>query len=266
MSTIRDKEDGNILSKAVKIDNLSVQYGQTIALSDVCLEIDHGEYLGIIGPNGGGKTTILKAILGLVPTVSGKVEIYGRKAGKTGTLVGYVPQFAGLDKRFPVTVREVVLMGMLNEKPVLFHKYSKSDKDAADRLLEKVGIYNLAGRQISALSGGEFQRMLIARALAVNPKLLLLDEPTASVDASSREQIYQLLEELNKNMTIVLVTHDLLAISSQVRKLACLNRHLVYHGEPELSESIVNSLYGCPVDLIAHGVPHRVLKEHKGDE
>ena len=104
--------------------------------------------------------------------------------------------------------------------------------------------------------------MLIARALAVNPKLLLLDEPTASVDAGSRVQIYNLLDELNKNMTIILVTHDLLAVSSQVRRLACLNGSLVYHGEPELTESIVNSLYGCPVDLIAHGVPHRVLKEH----
>lgn len=104
--------------------------------------------------------------------------------------------------------------------------------------------------------------MLIARALAINPKLLFLDEPTASVDAKSRDQIFGLLEELNKDMAIVLVTHDLMAISSQVKTLACLNKTMIYHGEPELNESIVNTLYGCPVDLIAHGVPHRVLKDH----
>ena len=132
-------------------------------------------------------------------------------------------------------------------------------------LLEKVGITDLANRQISELSGGEFQKMLIARALATNPKLLLLDEPTASVDAASRDQIYGLLAELNKNMTIILVTHDLLAVSSQVTRLACLNGQLVYHGEPELTEKVVNNLYGCPVDLIAHGVPHRVLRDH-GEE
>jgi len=128
--------------------------------------------------------------------------------------------------------------------------------------VERVGIGSLANRQIAKLSGGEFQKMLIARALAVNPRLLLLDEPTASVDAVSRDQIYGLLAELNQNMTIILVTHDLLAISSQVHRLACLNGRLVYHGEPELTGNIVNNLYGCPVDLIAHGVPHRVLKEH----
>jgi len=108
--------------------------------------------------------------------------------------------------------------------------------------------------------------MLIARALAQNPKILLLDEPTASVDPSSREQIYSLLSVLNKEMTIILVTHDLLAISSHVGKLACLNGRLVYHGEPQLNEEIANNLYGCPVDLIAHGVPHRVLKDHDGGE
>ncbi|HEX3023430.1 MAG TPA: ATP-binding cassette domain-containing protein, partial [Lachnospiraceae bacterium] len=134
----------------------------------------------------------------------------------------------------------------------------------AMELLDKVGIVDLANRQIAGLSGGEFQKMLIARALAVRPRLLLLDEPTASVDAIARAQIYDLLDTLNKDMTIVIVTHDLMVISSKVKKLACLNGTLVYHGEPELNDHVVNKLYGCPVDLIAHGVPHRVLKEHGG--
>ncbi|MEA4832799.1 MAG: ABC transporter ATP-binding protein [Oscillospiraceae bacterium] len=248
---------------AVIIKDLSVYYGQTPAIAGVCLDVADGEYLGIIGPNGGGKSTLLKAILGLVPVTSGTVRIYGNSIGKSRALIGYVPQFAVLDKKFPITLFEVVLTGCLKRGLSPFYRYTAKDRETAYSLLERVGISKLAKRQISDLSGGEFQKMLIARALAVNPRLLLLDEPTASVDAVSREQIYNLLAELNKSMTIVLVTHDLLAISSQVHRLACLNRQLVYHGEPELSQSVVNSLYGCPVDLIAHGVPHRVLKEHR---
>lgn len=250
---------------AVHLDNLSVYYGQTPAIAGVCLDVEYGEYLGIIGPNGGGKSTLLKAILGLVPPSSGTVQLFGNDAGDKRAMMGYVPQFAAMDKSFPITVIEVVLTGKLKSGLSPFFKFSSEDKKTAHELLDKVGIADLADRRISELSGGEFQKMLIARALAVNPKLLLLDEPTASVDAGSRVQIYNLLDELNKNMTIILVTHDLLAVSSQVRRLACLNVSLVYHGEPELTESIVNSLYGCPVDLIAHGVPHRVLKEH-GEE
>lgn len=247
---------------AVHIDNLSVYYGQTPAIAGVCLDVEAGEYLGIIGPNGGGKSTLLKAILGLVPPSSGTVQVFGNGSNTRRTAIGYVPQFAAMDKSFPITVIEVVLTGRLKSGLSPFYSFSSKDKKIAHELLDKVGIAALADRRISELSGGEFQKMLIARALAVNPKLLLLDEPTASVDAVSRVQIYNLLGALNKDMTIILVTHDLLAVSSQVRRLACLNGSLVYHGEPELTESIVNSLYGCPVDLIAHGVPHRVLKEH----
>lgn len=249
---------------AIHIDNLSVYYGQTPAIAGVCLDVSDGEYLGIIGPNGGGKSTLLKAILGLVPVSSGTVQVYGERPGTHKTIVGYVPQFTSLDKRFPITLREVVLTGRLKKGLSPFFRYTQEDRNLSHLLIKQVGLEGLEDRQISELSGGEFQRMLIARALAVNPKLLLLDEPTASVDAASRDQIFTLLAELNKSMTIVLVTHDLLAVSSHVHMLACLNGRLIYHGEPQLTENIVNSLYGCPVDLIAHGVPHRVLREHGG--
>ncbi|HNX13561.1 MAG TPA: ABC transporter ATP-binding protein [Oscillospiraceae bacterium] len=254
------------MQSAIHIENLTVYYNRTPALSDVCLEVADGEFLGIIGPNGGGKSTLLKTILGLIPVDSGTVKIYGEDAKSRKISIGYVPQFASLDRRFPITVLEVVLTGTLKTGLTPFHHYTQDDKKCAMETLEQVGIAELSGRQVSALSGGEFQRMLIARALAVQPKLLLLDEPTASVDAASREQIYELLAQLNQKMTIVLVTHDLLAVSSQIHRLACLNGKLVYHGEPELNQDVVNHLYGCPVDLIAHGVPHRVLKEHEGDE
>jgi len=252
-------------SAAVRIEGLSVHYGPTPALEDINLTVADGEYLGIIGPNGGGKSTLLKAILGLVPLTTGSVSIYGKNPKKSKSLVGYVPQFAMLDKKFPITVLEVVLTGRMQPGLTPFMSFSRDDRRIAYQLLERVGVAPLAGRQIAELSGGEFQKMLIARALAVNPRLMLLDEPTASVDPSSRQQIYDLLAELNQEMSIILVTHDLMAISAQVRSLACLNGRLVYHGEPELNENVANSLYGCPVDLIAHGVPHRVLKEHDSD-
>lgn len=250
-------------NKAVQIENLSVTYGQTEALTDICLDVAEGEYLGIIGPNGSGKSTLIKAILGLVPSTSGKVKIFGGEVRDNRQLMSYVPQFAAMDRHFPITVYEAALTGRLTSGLAPFHRYSAEDRKIVIELLGRVGISDLAERQVSELSGGQFQKMLIARALAKQPKLLLLDEPTASVDANSSEQIFSLLAELNKNMTIILVTHDLFAISSQVKRLACLNRRLVYHGEPELTSNIVNHLYGCPVDLIAHGVPHRVLKDHK---
>lgn len=250
---------------AIHIENLSVKYDNIFALSDIQMDVARGEYLGIIGPNGGGKSTLLKAILGLIPVQTGDITFFGQKSGKSRHFLGYVPQFTEFDRSFPINVLEVILTGMLAKGLVPFRRYSSEEVKKANGLMEKVGILQLAHNPISALSGGEFQKMLLARALAVDPEILLLDEPTASVDASSREQIYNLLENLNKTVTIILVTHDLLAISSKVRRLACLNTRLIYHGDPELNEEIVTNLYGCPVDLIAHGVPHRVLRAH-GEE
>lgn len=252
--------------KAVQINNLSVYYGQTPAITNVSLDVEEGEYLGLLGPNGGGKSTLLKAILGLVPIFLGTVQIFGGKPSRNSAHIGYVPQFAAMDRRFPITVLEVVLTGRMKAGISPFFRYSREDRLVALSLLERVGMEGLSGRRISELSGGQFQKMLIARALAVNPSLLLLDEPTASVDAASREQIYSLLEQLNKTMTIILVTHDLLAISSKVHRLACLNGSLVYHGEPVLSDNIVSSLYGCPIDLLAHGLTRSGGMGKEGEE
>lgn len=251
------------MSKAIEIRNLSVNYGDIRAISNISLDIEKGDFLGIIGPNGGGKTTLLKAILGLVPVSKGSIEFFLKgKSGIKGSL-GYVPQFANMDKRFPISVIEVVLTARTKRGLPLFSKYTEKDLEVAHEQLRRVGIEHLAKRQISELSGGEFQRLLIARALAINPQLLLLDEPTASVDSSSRERIFQILKELNKEITIVLVTHDLLAISSKVKKLACLNKTLVYHGETQLNQEIVNNLYGGEVEFITHDIKKRVLQKHE---
>ena len=250
-------------SKAIKLDNVSVSFDGTQVLKDVSVTLDQGEFLGIIGPNGGGKTTLLKVLLGLLPPDKGEVSIFGKNPSKAGHYLGYVPQYSNFDVQFPINVWDVVLMGRVGElgwKPF----FSKKDKKIANKALKMVEMEDYKERQISKLSGGQQQRVLIARALTTQPKILLLDEPTASVDEKVRSGIYELLKRLNenKNMTIILVTHDIGVISSYVKKVACLNKYFIYHGSDELTQEMIEASYECPVDLIAHGHPHRVF-EHK---
>ncbi len=254
------------MSTALKITGLSVNYGRLEALKNVSLTVDVGDYLGIIGPNGGGKTTLISSIIGSASPSEGTIEIFGDKSPRARRLLGYVPQFSGVSRDFPITAREVVATAFLKSGLHPFSSVGKSDIKKAEGYLEKLGLTELSERSVSDLSGGEFQRLLTARALAAEPKMLVLDEPVSNVDPKSREMIYSLLERLNKDgMTILMVTHDLLAISSAVRSIACLNRTLVYHGEPKITDEISHAMYGCPVDLIAHGVSHRVLGGHSHD-
>lgn len=250
------------MQEIIKIENLNLKFENTQALNNVNLSINEGDYCAIIGPNGGGKTTLLRCILGLLKPSSGRVLLFGEPPAKTRQQVGFVPQFAKLNKRFPMTVLEAVLCGTKVNSVNPFFKYKKIDRQKAMEKLENLKIENLYKRSLDQLSGGEFQRLLIARALMSDPKLLLLDEPTSSIDPRSRELIYQLLSDLNKTSSIIMVSHDLIAISQNVKSIICLNKNLIYHGEPSLTEDTVNSLYGCPIDLIAHGVPHRVLAKH----
>ena len=247
--------------KVIEIDALSVYYKNTVAIEDITLDVHRGEFLAIIGPNGGGKTTLLKAILCLCEKHTGSVRVLGGNGGREK--IGYVPQFSSVDRKFPISVIEAVMCAFIGHGIHPFGYFKKADRERAMEFLKRVGIEALAKRQISELSGGEFQRLLIARALAVSPEILILDEPTASVDPASRASIYSLLDSLNREgMTVILVTHDLLAVSSAVGRIACLNRRLAYHGEPRLTEEVCNEMYGCPIDLIAHGIPHRILGEH----
>lgn len=250
---------------AVECNQVSVWYEDVCALDDVTLTVPEGDFLGIIGPNGGGKSTLLKTVLGLLTPNKGSVSIFGRSPADASRLIGYVPQFSRFDRHFPASVMEVALMGRLPSRLKAFFNYSQQDKEFVCTILKQLEIHDLKDRQIGQLSGGQLQRVLIARALAAQPKLLLLDEPTASVDSRSKDQIYNLLKELNQKLTIIIVTHDVSVISSHIRTIACLNQRLHYHGEAELNEPVVEKVYGCPVDLIAHGIPHRVLKPH-GEE
>jgi len=250
------------MSLAIEIDSLSVQYNNTNALSNINLSVVESDFLAVIGPNGGGKSTLIKTILGIIKPQCGIIKIFGQKPEKYSYPIGYVPQFSSFSNNFPIKVIDVILSGRLVGRMNLFHRYTERDYKIAEDLMGKLNVSHLKHRQIDQLSGGQLQKVLIARALATEPELLLLDEPTANIDTDSKTQIYEFLKDINSLMTIILVTHDTAAISSYIKSVACLNKKLYYHGEPELENDVIQETFGCPVDLIAHGVPHRVLKSH----
>jgi zinc transport system ATP-binding protein len=251
------------MSQILSIRDLWVFRDGHAVLEGVNLDLDEGDFLGLIGPNGGGKSTLLKVILGLIKPSKGEVKVFGVAPEAARSHVGYMPQKNLFDPSFPVTALEVALMGRFS-KAGLFRRYSQADRDAALRALEAVGMKELVNREIGSLSGGEQQRVFVARSLVSEPKLLLLDEPTAGVDAAQQAEFYELLCRLNKKneITIILVSHDITAVSKYVNKIACLNQRLFYHGSKELTTEDIEKAYGCPVEMIAHGTPHRVLKEH----
>ena len=257
------------IENAVRVRNLSVIRGSLILLDDVSLDVKSGEFAAIIGPNGAGKTTLLRCILGLLKPDSGSIEIFGRKqfngSSNICNTVGYVPQLMKIDLGFPVNVFETVLMGTycgigLAKKP------GKIEKQNAINALEKVGIADLKDRAIGRLSSGQRQRVFIARALACNPRLLILDEPTTGVDSNTSDSLYELLLNLkNEGVTIILVSHDVGVIAKYTDVVACLNKRMVAHGKPEdvLSSEPLIQMYGCDVAYLHHcGTPHIVVEDH----
>jgi zinc transport system ATP-binding protein len=248
----------------VRLENVWVHYNGVSVLENINLTLEQHDFLGIIGPNGGGKTTLLKAILGLIKPSKGKITVFGCPPEKGRKYIGYVSQYNHFDREFPASVWDVVLMGRLGRNEIL-KRYSVNDKISAQRALEIVEMFNHRDKQIGMLSDGQQQRVLIARGLVSDPNLLLLDEPTASVDTAIQKEFYELLKKLSEKMAIVLVTHDLTAVSIYIDKIACLNHKLFYHNSKEISKEELEATYQCPIELIAHGVPHRVLKEH-GEE
>ncbi|MFC1951026.1 metal ABC transporter ATP-binding protein [Chloroflexota bacterium] len=252
----------NTTGEIVTLNNIWMRYDGIVVLEDISLSVNHGDFMGIIGPNGGGKTTLLKIMLGLITPTRGTVIYPGHTLEQGRKLTGYVSQHNLFDRDFPASVWDVAIMGRCKNTG-LIKRYSKKDKEVTAEALNTVGMIDLKDRQMGKLSGGEQQRVFIARALATEPQLLLLDEPTASVDTTTQTDFYELLERLKADISIVIVSHDISAISIYVDKMACLNRQLFYHGIAEISPEVLEATYKCPVQMIAHGhVPHRVLKEH----
>jgi zinc transport system ATP-binding protein len=245
--------------KALELKNVTVNINGNPVLEDVNLIVDKNDFVAIIGPNGGGKSTLLKTILGLIKPESGEIKILGQNQMDALKKIGYLPQKSYFDLSFPINVFDVVLMGRYKG---LFKNYDKKDRNAVINALKSVDMLEFRDRQINELSGGQMQRVFIARALVREPQLLLLDEPTASIDPEMQKSFYELLSSLKNRMTIILVTHDVGVASSYVDNIACLNRKLFYHGTPEDSAGGIEAAYNCPIEIIGHGIPHRVFKEH----
>lgn len=243
----------------LQLTNVSAGYGDEPVLKDINFSVHEQDYIGIIGPNGGGKTTLIKILLGLLKPLSGQVT---RNEEARGSFAGYLPQQSQIDTRFPITVRDIVLSGLMSAKGK-FRSYNGDDRLMAEMMLEKMGISHLANRTARELSGGQLQRVFISRALISSPKILILDEPGTYVDNRFESDLYKLLEELNHKMAILMVTHDVGTISYYVKTIACVNTYLHYHQSNIITEEQLEA-YNCPLQIITHGdVPHTVLQKHE---
>jgi zinc transport system ATP-binding protein len=243
-----------------EIHSLSASYGTNVVLEDVNFSVGENDFIGVIGPNGGGKTTLLKIILGLLKPVSGNIVFNADLLD--GKSIGYLPQMSTGDINYPVTVTDIVLSGLMIRKGILSGMTS-ADKKKAVMIIDELGLTEMAGSNINELSGGQMQRVFLGRAIIGDPKLLLLDEPGNFVDSTFESDFYEKLKELNSRMAILMVSHDVGTISSHIKSFACVNRSLHYHD----SRAITNEdllAYGCPIQLVTHGdIPHTVLKYHE---
>ena len=247
----------------VSLRGVSVVYDGYEALRHVDLDIAHDDFLGVIGPNGGGKTTLIKTVLGMVP-FRGEVRLADALFVGGERLIGYMPQISAFDRQFPISVAEVVLSGLQGRKGY-FARYTKADRAKAMRLLDEAGIGDIAAQPIGEISGGQMQRALLCRAVIADPRLLILDEPANFVDNRFENELYRTLRRLNERMAIVMVSHDVGTITSVVKEIVCVNRTVHRHRSNAITAEQLDN-YGCPIQLISHGhVPHTVLEHHPGD-
>jgi zinc transport system ATP-binding protein len=241
-----------MLAPAISIDDLWFSYDGHDVLESVSLKVMPREFTCMVGPNGGGKTTLLKLILGLLRPGRGVVSVLGMSPVEARPKIGYVPQHAHLDPQFPISVSDVVLMARLGNSGFRFASYRKEDLDAAETAMRKLQVHDLRHRHFSSLSGGQRQRVLIARALACRPEILLLDEPTAGLDLSVEIDFFGLLRNVTESMTVVMVSHDLGFVSRFVSKVVCVRGKVVVHPTSEITGEIINQIYGAPMKMVRH--------------
>lgn len=246
--------------KILALKNVNAGYEGNTVINGVNLEVFDNDFIGIIGPNGGGKTTLVKVILGLIKPYKGKVEYLSQNQDNR-LQIGYLPQINAIDRKFPISVFDVVLSGFMNTNKY-FKRHSSKEKVWADEILKDMGIFDLKKRSIGELSGGQLQRVFLSRAIISSPRLLILDEPNTFVDNKFEGELYEKLRQLNKTMAILIVSHDIGMISTYIKTIACVNGEVHYHRSNIINDEQLQA-YNCPIQLITHGeVPHTVLKTH----
>ncbi|WP_300726504.1 metal ABC transporter ATP-binding protein [uncultured Bacteroides sp.] len=246
----------------IQLNHISAAYEKKRVLENVDLTVYEKDFLGVIGPNGGGKTTLMKIILGLLAPESGELHFYHNGLEVKEISMGYLPQYSNIDKKFPISVYEVVLSG-LNKEKSLFRPFSKEQHEQVRQVIARMGLEGLEKRAIGQLSGGQLQRALLGRALVSDPQVVILDEPNTYIDKRFEAKLYKLLEEINKERAIILVSHDIGTVLQNVKSIACVNGTLDYHPDTEIPAEWLEEHFGCPIELLGHGnLPHRVLKCH----
>lgn len=239
----------------IEIKNLSAGYDDRNVLRDINLAVYERDFLGIIGPNGGGKTTLIKCILGLLKPTGGEMLF-------RTTSLGYLPQYSSIDRKFPISVEEVILSGLSVQKS-LTSRFTPEQKEKGKQIIARMGLEGLEHRAIGELSGGQLQRALLGRAIISDPAVLILDEPSTYIDKRFEARLYQLLAEINKDCAIILVSHDIGTVLQQVKSIACVNETLDYHPDAGVTTEWLERNFNCPIELLGHGtLPHRVLGEH----
>lgn len=252
----------------IEIEQLAAGYGGHNVLHDVNLTIYRNDFLGIIGPNGGGKTTLIKTLLGLLKPTAGTIRYFqtdanGKVQPANGITMGYLPQYSSIDKKFPISIKEVILSG-LSSKKSLISRFTKEQHEKVEAVIEKMGLEGLEDRAIGELSGGQLQRALLGRAIVSDPAVVILDEPSTYIDKQFEARLYELLAEINKNCAIILVSHDIGTVLQQVKSIACVNETIDYHPSNEVTSDWLEKNFHCPIELLGHGsLPHRILAEHK---
>ena len=264
----------------IEIKNLSAGYDSRTVLRNVNLTVYDRDFLGIIGPNGGGKTTLIKCILGLLKPTAGEI-LYSDKrfvasdkqrgtaqrpaltTNRSVLKMGYLPQYNSIDRKFPITVEEVILSGLSSQKS-LISRFTATHREKSRQVIARMGLEGLEKRAIGALSGGQLQRALLGRAIISDPALVVLDEPSTYIDKRFEARLYELLAEINHDCAIILVSHDIGTVLQQVKSIACVNETLDYHPDTGVSEEWLERNFNCPIELLGHGaLPHRILAEHK---
>ena len=260
------------MSPIIEIKNLSAGYDHRTVLHDVNLTIYERDFLGIIGPNGGGKTTLIKCILGLLKPTGGEIIFHSpatvAKASQKATSdsqlsLGYLPQYNTIDRKFPISVEEVILSGLSVQKS-LTSRFTTEQREKGKHIIARMGLEGLEHRAIGQLSGGQLQRALLGRAIISDPSALILDEPSTYIDKRFEARLYELLAEINKDCAIILVSHDIGTVLQQVTSIACVNETLDYHPDTGVTTEWLERNFNCPIELLGHGtLPHRILGEHK---